>query len=1020
MGLFDFCITRKRSVILFMIVVFLYGIFAYTNIPKEGNPEVKIPIIYIMVNQQSISPEEAKTLILQPLETGLQGLIGVKEMTGYAYEGAAAIKLEFRAGVDPDLALDEVRNKVNDTKYKLPKAADTPIIKQVDLSLIPVLNLVIAGDLPQRELLYIARNTRDALMKIPSVSEIAMSGDNKEEIKIILQPKLMEHYNLSLDSLQRVINNNNLMVTAGTLQKPDGEVLVKVPGLIKNYSEFLDLPISSSNGKVLQVRDVATVTRDFKDPTLLSRVNGRSAVVLEISKRSGANIVDTVGMVKSMVAQIQQEWPPEVSIIYANDNSNKILEMVAELENGIIFAALLVLVIIILTVGVRSAILIVLSLPVSFFACILIMDLAGFSLNVVVLFSLILTVGMVVDDAIVVTEYADRRLMEGATVASAYLESAKRMFIPIFTATLVKIVVFLPFLFWPGTLGQFMKYMPITVLIIMTNSLIFALLFQPALGSILMTKQSVVVESKEGKIALWYKKTLEKLLKKPWYGISTVVIFMIITFASFIKFSAGVEFFPNVEPDNASIIVRSPGNLSLQQKSDIMRVIEEKLVPFSNSIKVFYTKIGAVDNSKQLPQETIGLINLEFNNWKLRKPATKILDEMLNSLQNIPGIIVQSNLARPGPVAGKPIQINISGLNYQQMVDFSDKLQVAMLKDIKGFKDLSNSLPTPGLQWGINIDKALAAKYFLGVNEIGNLIQMATNGLKVSTIRLPDLDYELDVRLKFTDQYRTLSGLNQLRAVNMQGKTIPINLFTNYEPQPQVTQIQRVNKADVITISSNLLDGILADNKAMEIAQWLQSNQPKDITVQFKGDKESQEETAIFLRNAFIFILLLTFMIILTQFNNFYDAFVVMSAVFLSITGVLLGLLITGRPFGVVMSGIGIMALAGIVLNNNILMVDTFYHSKDNCSSFTEAILNAAVERARPIILTATTAVLGLLPMASSITINFMERDITYGAPSTQWWTQLATTIVGGLVFATTLTLFFTPCLLAVRYTKNR
>jgi multidrug efflux pump len=1020
MGIFDYCIARKRSVILFMVLILLYGILAYIKIPKEGNPDVKIPIIYIMVNQEGINPEDAKTMILQPLEKGLQGLKGIKEMTGYAYEGAAAIKLEFRAGIDPDLALNEVRNKVNDTKYKLPKAADTPIVKQVDLSLIPVLNLVLVADLPQKDLLFLARKTRDWLVKIPSISEINISGNNQEEIKITLNPNIMTRHKIAIENLERIIKANNMMVTTGVLQKSDGEIAIKMSGLIQNYSELLDFPVYSSEGRVLQLRDLATVTRSFKDPTLISRVNGRPAIVLEISKRAGANIINTVQEVKTTVEAMQKFWPKGVEILYANDNSDKILDMVDELENGIIFAALLVLVIIILAVGVRSALLILLSLPISFFACILILELLGFSLNVVVLFSLILAVGMVVDDAIVVTEYADRRLMAGATPANAYLESAKRMFVPIFTATLVKVVVFLPFLFWPGTLGQFMKYMPITVLIIMTNSLIFALLFQPAIGSLLIVKPPMLERPKVLFISLWYKKFLTKLLKHPWYGVGSLFGLMIVTVILFIKYSAGVEFFPNVEPDNASIVIKSPGNLSLFQKSEIMRVIEKKLEPFKNDVRVFYTKVGAVDNSRQLSEETIGLINLEFSNWKLRQPATEVVEKMLLEISNIPGIIAQSNIIRPGPVAGQPIQINISGLYYDQVQNFANTIQNTMKNDIGGFININNSLPTPGLQWQVIFNKNLAAKYLLTVNDLGNLLQMTTNGLKISTIRLPDLDYELDVRIKFPDKYRNLKELNQLRIVNSLYQVIPINLFTNYKAQPKVSQIKRVDKEDVVTIAADVEKGILPDNKLRELDNWLSNNQPEGITVTFKGDKQDQIETGSFLKKAFIFTLILTFMIMLTQFNNFYDAFVVMTAVFLSITGVLLGLLITGRPFGVVMCGIGIIALAGIVLNNNILMVDTFYHSKENHSDICEAIIFAATERAKPIILTATTAVLGLLPMASKITINFLERNITYGAPSTQWWTQLATTIAGGLTFATTLTLFFTPCLLAIRYNKKR
>ena len=1037
MGVFDFCITRKRSVIFFMILLVLSGFYSYLHIPKEGNPEIKIPLIYVLVTQQGIAPEDARSMIIQPLEVGLQGLQDIKQITSYAYEGAGAIKIEFNAGADPDKSLNDVRNKVNDTQHNLPQAADSPIVKQVDLSLVPVLNLVLTADLSQREMLQIARHARDQILKIPSVNDVNIAGEVDEAVQIIIKPEMIEKYHLSIDAIEQVITANNIIVPVGTMQKKDGEFSIKVPGLIQSYVELLEFPIYSVNGKVLKLKDIATVKRDFKDLNIISRVNGKSAVVLEVSKRPGANIIATIEESKFVIEKIKKYWPPEVDIIYANDTSNHIMDMVHELENGILFAGILVIIIIMLSMGVKSALLIALSLPVSFFSCILIMSICGYTLNIIVLFSLILTVGMVVDDAIVITEYADRKLIEGKSSESSYLEAAKRMFVPIFTATLVKIVVFLPFLFWPGTLGQFMRYMPITVLIIMTNSLIFALLFQPAIGSILM-KNHPPVNPKELKAITAaesgalnditgftgiYVNYLQKTLKHPWRYIFSIIGVMIFTFIIFIKFSVGIEFFPIVQPDNATLVVRSAGNLSIWEKNTILREVENRLFEFKDSVKVFYTKVGDVSNSKQLPDDTIGTITLEFSDWKLREKAHDIMDKMLLATQNINGAIVQMNEAKQGPVAAKPIQMNIFGQNYNNIMIFTKNLRKAMEEDIGGFKDINDSLPVPGIEWQVNINRELAAKYMLSTNDIGNFLQMTTSGLKVSTCRLSDLDYEVDILVRMPESARLISKIDGLRIVNSQGQIIPLNKFMQLIPQPELNQIKRIDKDDVCTIEADIQRGYLADNQRQKIEKWLQ-NKPSndstnDIKVEFTGDIQDQHDTAIFLRNAFIFILLITFLIMLTQFNHFYDAMVIMSAVFLSITGVLIGLLVTGRPFGIVMCGIGIMALAGIVLNNNILMVDTFYHLQKLGYNSGESIVRAGAQRIRPIILTAATAVLGLLPMSTSITLNFFERSITYGAPATQWWTQLATTISGGLIFATILTLFFTPCLLFIRYCKK-
>ncbi len=1033
MNIFEFCITRKRSVIFFMVMIVLCGIYSYNSIPKEDKPEVKLPTIYVTTTQRGISPEDARKMLVQPMETGLQGLEGVKQITSYAYDGGSSVMIEFRAGLDADKSLRDVRDKVNDTIPKLPKEADRPVVKQIDLSLLPVINVVLTGDLSKRELLEIARHARDEVLKIQSVREVNIAGSIDEAVQIIIKPEIIEKYKLSVDYIQSIISSNNLLVAAGKIQKSDGEFSIKVPALVNDFKEMLAFPIYTKDGKVLTLGDVATVKRDFKDINIIARGNGRSSVVLEVSKRSGQNILDTVILTKQVMENLKQYWPEGVEILYSNDSSTHILDQVHELENGILFAALLVLIIIIMSVGVKSAMLIALSLPVSFFSCILIMEVCGYTLNIVVLFSLILTVGMVVDDAIVVTEYADIKLIEGKSSEESYLEAAQRMAVPIFTATLVKIVVFLPFLFWPGTLGEFMKYMPITVLVIMTNSLIFALFFQPAIGSMLMKNHpkaspeeiKAMTAAESGKlsdikgITGKYVRTLEKLVDSPKKFIFSILGLMIATIIIFVNFSVGVEFFPYIEPDNATVVVRSPGNMSIWQKDAVMKEIEDKIYQFRDSVKVFYTKVGAVDNSRQLPEDTIGTISLEFTDWQGREKSSLIMKKIVEELSSQEGVTIQMDQKREGPVSGKPIQLNIFGKDNRQMKEFTEKLKAAMENEIGGFKDINTSLPTAGIEWLLKVDRELAAKYMLSTTVIGNAIQMATAGLKISTCRLDDLDYEVDILVRLPEADRLVSKLENMRVVNANGDVIPINKFIKQIPQPRVSQIKRVDKADVVTLSSDIAAGVLADNQTKKLEDWLKNNSEDGIRVVFKGDAEDQAETAAFLKLAFSAMLAITFFIMLTQFNNFYDASVVMSAVFLSITGVLIGLLLTGRPFGVVMCGIGIMALAGIVLNNNILMVDTFHHLEKMGYGSRESIIRAGAQRVRPIVLTASAAVLGLVPMATRVTLDFVNRNISYDAPTTQWWTQLATSICGGLTFATILTLFFTPCLLSIRYCKK-
>ncbi len=1026
-GLIDSFVDRSRATILFLIVILIWGYFSYLSIPKESTPDVKIPIIYVNVIHEGISPEDAQRLLLRPLETSLRGIAGVKEMTSYATEGSASVIMEFKAGFDSDKALRDVRSKVDDTENELPEDSKKPTVHEVNLGLFPVLQVVLTGDIPERTLIKMARDLKNKVEAIPGVLEVKIGGDRVDSLEIVVEPKLVEGYGLSIQSIKQIIDNNNKLVAAGSLRGKTGEFSIKVPSLIDNLDSLLNFPVKVSGDKTLRVRDIAEVRRTFKEANDIARVNGKPAVVLEVSKRTGENIISTIAHVKEVVEQEKLFWPDKLELLYGQDQSNRIISMISDLENNIIFGVILVMIVVILSVGYKPALLISLSIPTSFLAGILLLSTFNLTLNIVVLFSLILTVGMIVDDAIVVSEYADRLMLNGTPKSQAFVESAKRMLWPIVTSTLVKIVVFMPLLVWPGVVGQFMKYMPITVIVILSNSLFFALFFQPALGPLIGKPEEQDPEKLESYHAAdigdlehvkglshTYLNVLNKVLDKPKLFVTSIIGALVFVYIAFFTFGTGVEFFPKIEPDTARLTVQSPGNLSLDERDSIMKEIESRLLDLKDEVKIFYSKAGKFDNDSQVPEGTIGTMFIEFIDWQDRRKARYILDDIKTKLHGLEGVKIETTENRPGPPPEKPIQMNITSPYYDLVPPAADKV-IQALTNMSGVEHIEDSRSSAAIEWQIITNRELAAKYGVDIGTIGNTIRLVTNGMKVSSFRPEDADDEVDILLKFPDEYKNISTLDNINIATLDSGNVPISNFIEKVAKPQIGKIKRTNRERVVTIKADVARGHLVDEKVKEIKSFIaKAGFDNNVKFSFKGEDEDQAEAANFLKGAFSLALILMFMVMLIQFNNIYHTIIIMSAVFLSTVGVLIGLLITGQPFGIVMCGVGIIALAGIVLNNNILFVDTYQHLRRQKIPTKEAIQRAGIQRLRPILLTAATAVLGLIPMVFGLTIDFMNREITYDAPASQWWRQLSASIAGGLTFATILTLFFTPCLLMI------
>ncbi len=1029
----DNAFAHSRTVLATLLLILISGTVAYIEVPKEADPDINIPIIYVQMKHDGISPEDAERLLIRPLEQELSGIEGVKEMKATGYEGGGSVTLEFDAGFDADKAMDDVREKVDLVKPDLPSDTEEPTVHEVNFSLFPVLLVSLAGDVPERTLLRLARDLKDELEAIGTVLEVKIAGDREEMVEVLIDPVRVESYGLSPELAIDLVASSNLLVAAGAQDTGHGRFSLKVPGLFETTYDIMNLPISTDGDAVIKLIDIADVRRTFKDPESFARIDGRSALVLEVVKRSGENIIDTIENVKSTVEAEKLNWPEPlqkaVHIGFAQDKSKDIRVMLNDLQNNVIAAILLVMIVVIAALGLRTAGLVGIAIPGSFLTGILVLSALGLTINIVVLFALILAVGMLVDGAIVVTEFADRKMVEGEPRKIAYALAAKRMSWPIIASTATTLAAFLPLVFWPGVVGEFMKYLPMTLLATLTASLAMALIFVPTLGAYIgkpgtantdtmsmLSGDETQDPAESGGFTGGYIRVLKMALNHPAKVLLAAFALLIGVQMTYGTYGKGVEFFPDVEPDLAKIQVRARGNLSVHEMDRLMKEVEIRILEIdeaSDEFDAVYLRTGKEKNSQE-SEDIIGVITLEFAHWQDRRKANEILDEIEAKTSDLVGIIIDRRKQEQGPPVGKPVALELSS-RYPELLAPSVERILEGFHSIDGLINIEDSRPLPGIDWEMKVDRAQALKFNASVDVIGRSVQMASTGIKLGGYRPNDADEELDIKARYPVAYRTIDQLDKIR-INTDKGRVPISNFVERVATPKTGTIRRVDARRIMTVKSDVEEGILPADKVSELQAWLKTAglDPR-VEVTFKGEDEEQKKAEAFLGKAFMVALFIMAIILVTQFNSFYSALLILTAVIMSTIGVFIGLLVTGQPFGIVMSGVGVIALAGIVVNNNIVLIDTYDHLKETATTARDAILKTGAQRLRPVMLTTITTMLGLLPMVTGVNIDFIAREVSVGAPSGQWWTQLATAIVFGLGFATVLTLVVTPSALMIR-----
>lgn len=1043
-GIVDFAINRSRMILAIFVCALLAGLLSFLTLPREADPDIPFPFVIITVPLAGISPEDAERLIVRPTETELRSLDNMEELDSVGALGAGVLFAEFDVPFDADQAVLDVREAVDMARREYPEEAREPVIQEFNSALAPTIAVQVYGEAPERTIYRIARDLEEELETLPEILQVDIQGIRDELLEIVVDPALLETYGVTYGQLFNAVQSNNQLIAAGSLDSGEARFQVKVPGLFENADDALNLPITSSGDAVVTLQDVATVRRTFKDADSFSRYNGQTAFTLQVVRRSGENIMDTSVRVRELTAQIAESWPSTVRYDFSLDLSTYVRDSLNSLTSSIMLAILLVLIVVVAALGLRSALLVGLAIPSSFLFSFLLLDVYGLTINMMVMFAMVLAVGLLVDGAIVVVEYADRKLAEGETRIEAYRQAGKRMFWPIISSTATTLAAFLPFLFWDSIPGQFMAFLPLTLIFVLSAALVMALIFLPTLGSVLGRKGGEVdtdsalahLNAQEGGqptelpgLTGLYARMISALAKRPGavaLGTIAVVFSVIFAFGAQSNGAFGgpkrTEFFIDAEPEQVYVFVRARGNLSPEEQYELALQAEQRIGGIEG-IKGYYTVAGEppgaspFDGTGGAPADTIARIFVEFYPFGQRPNGRLIESNIRDALVDLPGVIIEVRRFQQGPPVGKDVQVQLRSDDAEALVA-ATQLVRGYIDQFEGLTDIEDTLPLPGVEWRLDVDREEAGRFGADVAQVGAAVQLVTTGTLVGRYRPDDADEEVDIRVRFPADDRDISRLDDLR-VNTVAGAVPISNFVTREARPRVDSISRRDGKRYFVVRANADEGyagnlLLADVQAWVNARVADGTIPPQVEVSYLGADEENAEAGAFFAGAMMASLFMMAVILLWQFNNFWHVLLTLQAVILSVVGVFLGVFLTFPYISVLFLGTGIVTLAGIVVNNNIVLIDTFQRLRSLGMSVDEAIVRTAAQRLRPVMLTTITTIFGLLPMVFQINADFSQARLLVGGPASEWWVQLSSAVVWGLGFSTLLTLVLTPVMLGV------
>ena len=1017
----DFAIKKAKTTLLIAFMVIIAGSYARQEIPIAASPNVQLPFITVSVFLDGASPSDTSRLIARPLENRLKTVTGVKNIRSTSYLSYARIFLEFEVGFDIDQALVDVKQGVEEIKYQLPLEAEDPQIQEYSEASFPVMNISIVGGSSVRQKVFYAKELKDKIEPIEQILEVRVTGAPEEVLEGVIDKSKMESYGVTLSDIYYSVANNNLIIPGGKQDTGRGSFNIEVPSIIESAKDVYAIPVKVTKDAIVTLGDIATIKRTFKDFTSHARVNGEDAVTLEISLREGANAIDASTAIRKILQEFENTLPKNLKIVISNDDTVYATLMVKELNGNIIAAVILIMVLVIASMGTRVSMLVGLSIPFCFLMTYLILYGLDMEVNFLVMMGLLLGMGMLIDGSIVITEYADKKIAEGLSRGEGYTLASKRMFYPIVASTGTTLAAFIPIMFWPGFTGQFMRYLPITIFFVLSSSLFYSLILIPVLGTFFGQRTSALNNDESHtsifiRLTEWYGKYIKRFVRNPIETILAVVSILLIIIMTYTFSGKGTLYFAIVDPVQANITVKARGNFSSLEAKEIIEQVEERFLKVEG-IKNVYLRSGS--NWWQSGADRIGGGFIETLEPSQRDiSGFEIMDQLKDSTKDLPGIAVEVEADLGGPSFNTPIELDVFGNTEEDVNNAVNKIENHMRNEMNGLNNIFSSKAYPSVEWSVEVDKQKAAQLGVSVSDVGALVQMLTNGFKVGEYRPDDAKDEVEIRARFPDSDRTITGVRDLNVVTKQG-TVPVSSFVKVIPKENRQTVNRKNGKYFQEIGAGTEEESEVSQKVAELDSWLASqNLGNGISYQFSGMAEETEEVNNFMIVAGITAVFMMLLMLITQFNSFYQSFIILSSVTISFVGVLLGLLITGKSFSTTMTGISIVTLAGIVVNNNIVLIDTFNRLKEDSPQIEQSlhIINACKQRLRPIILTSLTTIFGLMPLAMGISLDIISRDIVVGSRIVDWWSNLAVSIVFGLGFSTFITLILTPALLTLPY----
>lgn len=1103
-GLSSLSVDNQTSVVILAVIITVLGILGYKTMPKESFPEIVIPTVYVGTAYPGNSPVDMENLITRPIEKELKSINNVKSIKSTSVQDFSSIVVEFNPGVEISKAIQDVKDAVDKSKSELPTDLDQePDVIEVNTSDFPIMNVNLSGNYTEEELKKFGEFLEDEIEKLPEVSKAELRGTIEREIRIDADIYKMEAMGVSFGDISEAIAQENVTISGGNILAGEFRRSLRITGEFKSPDELNGIIIKTENNRIVYLSDVAEVTDTYKERESYARSNKLPVVTVNVVKRSGENLLDASDKIKDILQKAQAErFPSDLEVSITNDQSKTTRAQVNDLENSIIFGVILVVLVLMFFLGFRNALFVGIAIPLSMFISFLVLNSFGITLNLMVLFALILALGMLVDNGIVVVENIYRLMQEGMKPVQAAKEGVGEVAWPIITSTATTLAAFLPLAFWDDIIGEFMKYLPITLIIVLSSSLFVALVVNPVLTSLYMKIQDVdVIKPKKKNLIValvfatmaiisylagsmtfgnlfmiaavltvfnvfflrsairWfqnvflvrmedlYENTLHFALRgrNPYYFFGGVNLLLVLSIVLLGIKAPKVLFFPDNQPSLVNIFIENPIGTDIEATNTFLIELEDEMLelmePYSSVVESIITQVGQGTGDQSEGPSMANTphkakITMSFVEYQYRQGVNtnKIMEEIRDLVEKYPGVLITVDKQRNGPPVGKAVNIEVSGEDFQKLIAFEDQFKEYLgSANIPGIEELKSDLELGSPEVILKIDREKARRFGLSTSTIANELRTALFGLEVSKFKEGEDDFPIQLRLK--DEYRyDLSSLIN-KKINFRDKfgnkkEVPISAVAELEYGSTYGSVKRKDLNKVISIFSNVTDGYNPTEINNQLKDMVANYEiPDGITVKFTGEQEEQAKSTAFLMRALFIAVSVIFLIIVAQFNSVTTPFIIMASVVLSTIGVFLGLVIFNMDFVVIMTGIGIISLAGVVVNNAIVLIDYTNLVRERrrkeldvpedeylpYDELLKSIIVGGKTRLRPVLLTAVTTVLGLVPLAIGMNINFatllssFDPQFYVGGDNADFWGPMAWTVIFGLTFATFLTLVIVP-----------